>query len=144
MSTLRSAFPFVATHGIEFSLDEIHGHKHTDDRTTGIEALSHIQTARGSLFWSHGEDVGVTRGLKERQPASHDEVGHEETAVDAYCLCGKEQKCACGIESEAHHYTSLVAVLADEDGSGECHAEITSVESHLHESTVSNAHPEDF
>ena len=95
--------------------------------------MGHVQAAGGCFFWSHRQDVGITRGLKERQSAGHDEVGHEEASIDAYALGREEQQGTCGIEGEPHEHTGLVGKLADEDGSGECHTEIAAIKGYLNQ-----------
>ena len=81
-----------AAHGVQSCLDEVHGHEHADDRAAGVETLCEVQAARGGLRLSHREDIGVTRCLEERQSAGHDEVGYEETAVEADALGREEQQ----------------------------------------------------
>ena len=76
----------IATHRIEFGLNEVHGYKHTDDRATGIETLCQIKSSRGCLLWSHCQDIRITRGLQERQTTGHDEIGNQETAIEADAL----------------------------------------------------------
>ena len=45
---------------IQFGLDEVHGDIHATQRTHGVEALSHVQTARSGLLGTHGQDVWIT------------------------------------------------------------------------------------
>ena len=125
--------PFVAAQGIELRLDEVHRHEHTDDRTAGVKTLGEVQAARGGFRLTHREDIGVAGGLEKRQTTGHNEVGDEETTVDADGLRGEEQQGTRGIESEAHKHTSLVTVLTDKKGSREGHSEIAAIEGHLYE-----------
>ena len=50
---------FVTAHRIQSGLDKVHGHKHTDDGTAGVEALRQVQSSGSRLLWSHRQDVGV-------------------------------------------------------------------------------------
>ena len=134
----------VAAHGVQPRLDEVHGHEHADDAAAGVEALRQVQPSGGALLRSHGQHVGVARGFQERQAAGHDEIGQEETAVDAHRLGRQEQQRAGGVEAQPHQHARLVAVLADENGGGEGHAEVASVESHLHKGAVGDAHSENL
>ena len=49
----------VTAHGVELGLDEVHRHKHANNRTAGIEALCHVQPSGSSFFRSHRQDIGV-------------------------------------------------------------------------------------
>ena len=131
-------------HRVEPRLDEVHGHIHADDGAAGVEALGHVQSARGGLFGAHREDVGVAGGLKERESAGHDEIGDEETAIHAHHLRREEEQRARGIKPEAHQHARLVGELADEHGGGEGHAEIAAVEGHLNQSALGDAHAENL
>ena len=86
----------------------------------------------------------VTGSLEERQSAGHDEIGHEEAAIDTHGLRREEEQRTSRIESESHDDTRLVTVLTDEDGGRESHAEIASIEGHLYKSTLSDVHAENL
>ena len=131
-------------HGVEPCLDEVHGHIHADDGAAGVEALGHVESARGGFLGAHREDVGVAGGLEERESAGHDEIGDEEASVDAHHLGREEEQRARGIEPEAHQHTRLIREFPNEDGCREGHAEVASVEGHLHECSLGDAHPEDL
>ena len=127
---------------IELGLDEVHSHVHAQQRAHRIERLRQIESACGSLFGSHRQDVGVARCLKKRQTAREDEVGGEERIVLARHLGGIEKESAQSVESQAYEYASLVAEPAYEHGCRERHSEVAAIEDNLHHCAVSCRHAE--
>ena len=84
---------------VEFCLDEVHCHIHTQQRTHRVERLRQVQSACSRLFGSHREYVRIARCLQKGESAGQDEVGEEEWIVFAHHLCRIEEECAEGIES---------------------------------------------
>ena len=129
---------------VEASLYEIHGNEHADDTAAWVEALGKVESSSGGFFRTHRENIRVATGFEERQSAGHDEVSNEEATVGANHLRRKEEQGTCGIESESHQHTCLVAIFADEDGCRECHAEVASIERQLYERTFRDTHAENL
>ena len=62
-------------------LDEIHGDKHSHQRTYGIECLCQIQAAGSGFFCSHRQNIRITTGFQKRQSARHDEIGQQKGII---------------------------------------------------------------
>lgn len=84
---------------VEFGLDEVHRHIHTEQRTHRVERLRQVQSACSRLFGSHRQNVRVARCLQKGESAGKDEVGEEEWIIFAHHLCWIEEECTEGIES---------------------------------------------
>ena len=92
---------------------------------------------RGCLLRSHREYVGIAGRLEERKTAGKDEVGEQERIIVARHLGGIEEESAECVQTKSNEDASLIAEAADEDGGGERHCKVASVERHLHKSAVS-------
>ena len=74
----REQGTFVCFHRIELGLDEVHRHKHTEQRTHRVEGLCQIQAAGSRCFIAHREDVWIRTGFEERETASQDKISYQE------------------------------------------------------------------
>ena len=81
----------------------------------------------------HGHNVGVAGCFQKGQAEGQDvETKNEEVKISGD-TGGETEEGSYRVEREADHDGGLVRILADEEGCGERHREIPSVESRLDE-----------
>ena len=130
--------------GMKTRLNEIHGHEHAQQGTHRIERLGQVQTTRGRLLGTHGENVWVTTGLQEGKAAGQNEIGYQERIILACHLGREEEEGTERIQPQPQQDTGFVGKAADEHGRRESHGEITAVKGYLHQRTVGGAHAENL
>ena len=129
---------------VHTGLDEIHRHPHPAQRPDRIERLRQVQPACRRLLVAHRQDERIGRCLQERKAAGQDEIRDQERIIAPDLRRRDEHQGAECIQAQAHQDAALVGKPADKQGRRQGHAEIASVEGHLHQRPVSHAHPEDF
>ena len=125
-------------------LDEIHRHEHTTQRPHGIERLCQVQSSCRRFRFSHRQNKRVGTRFQETQSASQDEISHQERIIIPDACCGDEHQRSDGIQSQSHQDTRLIAEALNEQCSRQCHTEIASVESHLHQRPFRHTHAENL
>ena len=83
-------------------------------------------------MFSHREDVRVRACLKERQSASHYEIGEKEGVIVSGPFCWDKEQSSGGIKAETHDEAGFIAESPDEQGGRQCHREIAAIECELH------------
>ena len=122
---------FAELRGGEFGEDEFAGGEHTEEGADGVEGLGEIEALGSGLFVTHREDVGVGGGFEEGETEGENVEGEGEPDELHGEGGGDEEQGTGGVEGKAKQNTGFIGVFLNEEGGGNCHGGVASVESEL-------------